>query len=383
MARPVPRRRSEREAPDAAQYTSRRARAQAKDDEPEGDEEDRRPRRSRGRGELPQRGSSSRRGRAQEPEDDGFPQSKREVAKLSDEDWDALVDELELDADEATEDSVWEAIEERRAGADEPDDEPPARGRRSRRSAEPDDDDEKPARGRGRRSRRDADDDEDEKPARGRGRGRGRSRGGDDDDEEEPSQFKASRGFQGFKKTREAVGGFDDDFKLTEDEVLVKFLEPEPFATYGEHGLYNELKDGQRVWTCLKPHDACPICDAGHKPRPVALWNIIVIPEEGRPELKVLKAGPKLEKLLEKKAALKTGPLDKEYYSLSQTEGKNNGPVEYAVEVVRERDLGEWETEPFTDDELDDWFDKAHDEDFVKYPSRKQAREIASKLLDD
>lgn len=379
MARPVTRRRSEREAPDADKYTSRRARAQAQDDDND-TEEDRRPRRSRGRGELPQRGGSSRRARAQEePKDDGFPTSKREVAKLSDEDWEALCDELELDVDEATEDSVWEAIEERRSDdGDDADDEPPTRGRRSRRGG--DDEDEKPSRTRRSRSRDDDDEDEDRGSRR---RGRGRSRDDDDEEEDEGSDFKPAKGFQGFKKTREAVGGFDDDFKLTDDEVLVKFLEPEPFATYGEHGLYKELSDGQRVWTCLKPHADCPICDTGHKPRPVALWNIVVIPEEGRPELKVLKAGPKLEKILEKKASLKTGPLDKEYYSLSQTEGKNDGPVEYAVELVRERDLGEWEADPFTDDELDDWLEKAHDADFVKYPSRKQAREIARKLLDD
>lgn len=381
MPRPVPRRRSEREAPDADQYTSRRARAQAQDNDDDGDAEERRPRRSRGRGELPQRGGGRRAAaRDDEPKDDGFPTSKRALAKLSDEDWDALVDELELDPDEATEDSVWEAIEERRTDGGG-DDEPPARGRRSRRASRDDDEDDKPARGRSRRSSRSDDDEDEDRGSRRRGRGRSRD-DDDDDDDEETTRFKPASGFQGFKKTREAVGGFDDDFKLTEDEVLVKFLEPEPFATYGEHGLYKELKDGQRVWTCLKPHDDCPICDTGHKPRPVALWNIVVIPEEGKPELKVLKAGPKLEKILEKKAALKTGPMDKEYYSLSQSEAKNDGPVEYSVEVVRERDLGEWDADPFTDDELDDWLEKAHDADFVKYPSRKQAREIARALLD-
>ena len=165
--------------------------------------------------------------------------------------------------------------------------------------------------------------------------------------------------------------------------MLVKFLDDEPFATYGEHGLYKELSDGQRVWVCLAPEEICAICGTGHTARAVALWNVVVIPEEGKPELKVLKAGPLLEKAIELKAALKSGPMSREYYSLSQTPGKNDGPPSYAVEVIRERELeDEWSFKPFTDAVLDDWLDRSYDESFVKFPSEKQIKDIARKLRD-
>lgn len=368
MARPVPRRRSERDAPDAGEYTSRR---RGRSEEPADDEDttERRPRRGRARGELPTRGRRSAPDATQEGTP--IPTSREEVDSLDDEAWDDLVHHFDLDADEADEAALWKAIQ----ATQEPDEEPaPRRGRRGR-SEPADEPDEAP---RGRRGRRAAADEDDEPPARGR-----RGRRSKDDDEDEAPQRTARRGFEAFKETRKAIGGFDDDFKLSEDEVLVKFLEDEPFAVYGEHGLYKELKEGQRVWNCLAPDDDCPIDATGHRPRAVGLWNIVVIPEEGEPQLKVLKAGPKLNGILEKKNGLKTGPLSKEYYSLSQTAGKNDGPVEYMVELVRERDLkAEWQTEPLTDEELEEFEEQMHDETFVKYPTKAQLKEIARKLRD-
>jgi hypothetical protein len=334
------------------------------------------------------------RSRSREPEGPELPTSKRALTQLSDKEWDELTEFLGLEPSDS-EEVVWEAIEDRqpadepppsrgrgrssedegdtprrgRGRRDEPEDEPPARGRgRSRSSRDDEPEDEKPSRGRGRgRSR----DDEDEKPSRGRGRG--------SKEEEYDTTRKPSRGFEGFKKTRKETSNFDD-FKLTEDETLVKFLDDEPFATYGEHGLFKALNKGQRVWICLKPKD-CPVCNTGHDSRAVALWNVLVIPEEGEPKVKVLKAGPMLEELIEKKASLKTGPMTKEYYSLSQTPGKNDGPPQYAVEVVRERDLkADWEEEPFTDDELDDYAKDMQDENYVKYPTLAQMKDIAKQL---
>lgn len=417
MPRPVPRRRA---APDAEEYAPRSRRA-APEDEPA---EERRPSRSRGRGALPEAPSRSRRaarddepdppsrrhkaepeapvrGRsrrsepeaparsrraAPEPEPSAdLPRSLDEVGELSDDEFAELTEELELDVD-ATNDEVWDAIEALS---------PPEPPRRSRRGAAPAEEPSRGRRGRGRQA------EEDEPPARGRGR-RG-ARGARDDDDDEPSSRTARRGFQGFEKTRKETSTFDD-FKLSEEEVLAKFMptvadaqhveegladkvgdltDAEPFACYGEHGLFKELNDGQRVWNCLKP-ESCPIDDTGHKPRPVALWNLVVIPEEGEPELVVLKAGPKLQKILARKAALKTGPLDKEYYSLSQTAGKNDGPVEYSVDVVRERDLSDpdgWDTVPLTEDELDAFIDRMPGNDFVKFPTYKALQDVARKLL--
>ncbi len=372
MARPVSRRRTEREAPDGDTYAAGRGRV-AKD-EPE---EERRPR--RGRGELPaarrDEEPTSRRRAAREPEppdEPTLPTTPDDLDALTDEEYEALCERFDVpkmdDLNEES-DALLAAILDHLG----PEPEEPPRSRRGRRS-EPEPEEEPPSRGRG-RGRAAAADDED------KSRGRGRRSGGGDDDSSSSSRT-PRRGFAGFKKTREETTSFDD-FKLTDEEVLVKFLEDEPFAAYAEHGLYQELREGQRVWICLRPEEECAICDTGHDPRAVGLFNIVVMPEDGNPALKVLKAGPALAKILETKAKLKTGPLSKEYYSLSQSPGKNDGPVVYSVEVVRERDLEEdWKEKPFSDDELAEFRDKMNDETFVKYPSKSDVKDVAKRLRD-
>ena len=364
MAKPIPRRRGgtvESDAPDADAYAPRARRSA----EPEEPEEERRPR--RGRGELPsakddapltRRDRGAKAAPEPEPEGDDYPETLADLVAVSDEDYDALLDEFKIDDDlndVEAEDALWDAITATRAPK------PTARSRRGR-AAEPEE--EKPSPRRGRSNREEPEEDEDD----------------------EPPRRTAGKGFKGFKKTKDATSSYADDFKLSDEEVLVKFLEDEPFATYGEHGLYDELKrhGGQRVWTCLSPEEQCGICDTGHRARPVALWNIVVIPEEGTPELKVLKAGPALEKVIEQKAGLKSGPMGKEYYSLSQTPGKNDGPPTYAVEVQRERELEtDWSFKPFSTSELKDWAEKSYDETFVKFPTVKQIKDIANILREE
>lgn len=382
MAKPIPRRRGgtvTNDAPDADAYASRSRRSA----EPDKPEEERRPR--RGRGELPSAAkddgppAGSRRARAQardaEPKGDSYPASVKELDVLNDQSYDDLLDEFEIDPDldgDDQMDALWDAIQATRVPKITA---APSRRGRPAESDEPWED--TPAFG-GRRSKP-----EDDKPRRGRSN---REEPDDDSGEfgDEPPRRTASKGFKGYEKTRAATSSYADDFKLSEEEVLVKFLDDEPFATYGEHGLYKELNDGQRVWVCLAPDESCAICDTGHRARAVALWNIVVVPEEGKPELKVLKAGPALEKVIEQKAGLKSGPMGREYYSLRQTPGKNDGPPVYAVEVIRERELeDEWSFKPFTDDALDDWLDKAYDETFVKFPSEKQVKDVARKLRDE
>jgi hypothetical protein len=387
MAQPVPRRRAERDAPDADSYAGRGRRDAASDDE------DRRPRRGRERGELPGR----RGGREPEPperttEGTEIPATEKDLEGVSDDDYNELLNFFDVpeglsESDEFV--ALWEAVEKSREepagagpsrgrrGRSEPDDEPPARGRGRSRS----DEDEPPARGRGRASR---DEGGDEDKPRGRGRSsrgdepRGRGR---DEDDEPPTRRTPRGGFEGYKTTRSKT--YTGDFKLTPDLLLSKFLEDEPFDSYAEHALFTELKDGQRIWMCIE--DDCPICNTGHKPRAVALWNIIAIPEEGEPHLEVLKAGPMLSKEIEKKAALKTGPMTKEYYALAQPDQeKNSGPIGPIVEVVRERDVkDEWKFDPFTDKELDEFFaDRPDPKTYVQFPKRSELKEVARKLRD-
>lgn len=360
MPRPVPRRRGrEDEAPDADKYTGRRGRTT--EDAPD---EDRRPRRGRERGELPaSRGRRSepeppedtrpRRSRRSEPDEPTEPTTIEELDKLNDDEREELLTKYDIptmDDSNDEDDALLEAILQ----AQEP---PPSEGR-----------------GRGRGRSRESEP-ADEAPHGGR---RGRSR--DDEPDDRPARTPRA-GFQGYKKAREKT--FTGDFKLTEDELLVKFLDDEPFDSYVEHGLFKELNDGQRVWICIEEN--CPICATGHTGRAVGLWNIIAIPEEGDPTVEVLKAGPGLTKELEKKAALKTGPLTKEYYSLSQPLTKRGEqPQGPNVEVIRERDVKEdWGFDPFTDAEIEDFREMTPDPTtYVQFPSLSDLKDVAKRLRD-
>jgi hypothetical protein len=77
--------------------------------------------------------------------------------------------------------------------------------------------------------------------------------------------------------------------------------------------------------------------------------------------------------------------MSKEYYSLSQTPGKNDGPPIISVEVVRERDLTDpdgWDTEPLTKAELSAFRKEMKDETDVKFPSKAELKAVARKLRD-
>jgi hypothetical protein len=352
--------------------------------------------RSRGRGELPSRRS------APEPEPAAAPlPSPAEVAGYSDDELLDLAEGLGVDISDETmpmeeiEQQVLAEIASRSA---------PTRSeaRRARRATEspeleeatrqgaaalasrrgqsppqdhgPDPEDVAPS-----RSRRGAPAPEPAAPARGRGRGAPAQA------PEEPSEkLVARKGFEGYKLTRAATSSFADDFKLTTEEVLVKFLQDEPFATYGEHGLYRQLNDGQRVWNCVKEFGLdCPICDRGHKCRAVALWNVVVTGGDGVPQSQILKAGPALEKILEAKGAARTGPLSQHYYSMAQSDpNDNDGPVQYFVELVREGDVAtEWKFLPFTEDELTEFEPDMKDENYVEFPTMRQLTDVARKMV--
>lgn len=374
MARPISRRsRSEEDEEPTADKYSRRGRSEEQDDDAT---EERRPR--RGRGELPptgRRGAAAeepeeprgrRRGRSEEPEErpsrrsrreepeepqgDEYPATPAELEKLSDKDYEALLEEFDIPQGKPEDefDNLWAEIEAKRES------EPPSRGRR----------------GRGR--------EEEEESPRGR-RGRGRSDEDDEDDNDRPTR-KPRPGFEGFKKTKEATYK-DIEVRLGQDEELFKFLDDGPFDTYAEHGLYDELKDGQRVWVCLEVD--CPICATGHQARPIGLYAVVRIPEEGDPEVRIIKAGPGLTSELETKSKLKTGPLSAPYYGMSQTKaGKKEGPVKYSVNPYREREVEEeWKFKPFTEKELDEFRNEAPDPaTYVKMPRLSDMKEVARKL---
>lgn len=256
----------------------------------------------------------------------------------------------------------------------EPEEEP--RSRRTRRVRDEDEDvDEKPARRSRRSSRDDEDEDVEEKPRSRRSRSSSRDeevddsprrssrRSSRDDEDEEPPRRSSKGGFQRFKKEKSQNSNYPNWAKLTDEEVVYKFLDDEPVAVWGQHWA------GGRSWTCANTEDdmdRCPLCDKGSPVTSQAAFNVIELSEDDA-VLRVLRAGSLLVQLIESKASSKTkGPLGKHYWALSAVGEKKKN---YSMEVVREADLvKEWDYQPLDEDELDSFDAKAYAENRIVQP---------------
>lgn len=255
-----------------------------------------------------------------------------------------------------------------RSRRDEEDDTPaPSRGR-SRRHEE---DDEPPAR---RRGRRDPDEDEERTPRSSSRRSR--------DEEDEPRPKASGKGWGAFKAKREEYSDFLKPYKLPEDQKeIIKILDEEPFAVYSEHWL--DERSGKKSFTCLG--DDCPLCNVGDKARVYALFNIVDLRDPEDPKVSFWKCSQTVADILEGYAQdPKTSPINRFdlYWSIQKTGGGKKGRVQTHLNPVKARDLlDDWDIEPLSEEEIEEFEDKAFEEDAViEYSSRKALREIADDL---
>jgi hypothetical protein len=233
----------------------------------------------------------------------------------------------------------------------------------------------RPRRGRARRSEQDSFDEGASEATASR-----RSRRSDEPEE----RGTVAKGWGGYKKNKKESGGFPDDFKVPEnDEVLIKFLESEPFASYRQHWL-KELN--RKSYVCLG--EDCPLCDElGDSPNAtVVLFNVLDLTDPDNPEVKVWKATSNPTSEIERRAeSSKTSPIDRpDLYFVVSKDKQKNGFFAYSVDPVKARDLEEdFDMAPFTEAELDEFLEKLYDESVVKLDSRRELRDIARDLLND
>ena len=143
--------------------------------------------------------------------------------------------------------------------------------------------------------------------------------------------------------------------------MLLKFLEPEPFASYGQHWV------GQRSYTCGMNADyqKCPLCSVGNPCRYLALFNIIEV-DSG--ENRYWEVGPSATKtLMEFNEEARTSPLSKDgLYFAAKRFKKDNGFFDFKIERVKEDDLDEeFDLAPLEDDELNKAMDSLFTEEVV------------------
>lgn len=143
-------------------------------------------------------------------------------------------------------------------------------------------------------------------------------------------------------KPKRESGDYPTDFRFSEQQQLVRFLENEPFAVYDQHWI--DRTEGKRSFVCLG--DDCPLCTIlGDKARAKFAFNVLVLSDE-EPNVQILTAPPTFARQL--RAANddpRRGPLTKFYWSISR---QGSGPqTTYTLDRVRGTDLAEeWDLDP-------------------------------------
>ena len=268
----------------------------------------------------------------------------------------------------------------------EVDEEEDERPRRRRRPRDEDDEDERPRRRRPRdeededededeeeeerpRRRRSRDEDADEPPRRRRSRDDEDDEDEDEDEDEEPRRTRGKKSKKRGSNRNSGWGGYDNVKSRSSSyasklmvsklrgESLIKFLEDEPFGSYGLHW-FDELS-GKKGWMCLDSvgKEKCPGCDLGDRPTPNALFNVLELDDDGDWVPKVIAAGTRLTGQLQGLADGKGG-LSGPYWSvMAGPKGSGTGNFQ----KVKERDLEEdWDVDPLSRAELEDFREDSH-----------------------
>lgn len=144
------------------------------------------------------------------------------------------------------------------------------------------------------------------------------------------------------RKATPSESKFAAFLKFSDQPVLVRFLQDEPFKVYEEHWI--DRTEGRRSFVCLG--DECPLCTiAGDKPRPKVAFNVLVLSDE-QPQTQIMIAVPTLARLLmDAHEDPKKGPLTRYYWAIRRL-GMGRD-TQYTLERVRATDLAEeWELDP-------------------------------------
>lgn len=159
-----------------------------------------------------------------------------------------------------------------------------------------------------------------------------------------------SSGWSSDRRPKRPSADRPDRFTVPEgEEVLIKFVEDQPFASIFQHWVMTQ--NGRRPYTCLETED-CPMCSAGDRAKSMDHFNIIQMTGDGvsEPVHKVWYAtADPTAAIREKAKGRSTSPINKDgqYFAVSKVKGAN-GFNTYSVERVREDELDDWGVQPLT-----------------------------------
>ena len=188
------------------------------------------------------------------------------------------------------------------------------------------------------------------------------------------------RGWGAAEETKSADSPFAQRLKVTNESVVIKFLEDDPYTSYRQHWIERQ---GQKSFTCTSSIHAkgCPLCDAGDRPIARFCFNVALLIPGEEPVLRSYEVGPRVvDSLKNFHQDPKMGPLPKHYWSVSKT-GKG-ATSQTNHQLVKATDLVEdWDLDPITDAQLASLKAKAYDSSIVSIPSFKTLQQIAAEEL--
>lgn len=188
------------------------------------------------------------------------------------------------------------------------------------------------------------------------------------------------RGWGAAEETKSADSPFAQRLKVTNDAIVIKFLEDDPYTSFRQHWIERQ---GQKSFTCTSNiHDkGCPLCDAGDRPSARFCFNVALLIQGEEPVLRSYEVGPRVvDSLKNFHQDPKMGPLPKHYWSVSKT-GKG-ATSQTNHQLVKAVDLEEdWDLDPVSDSQLAALKTKAYDSSIVSIPSYKTLQQIAAEEL--
>lgn len=221
----------------------------------------------------------------------------------------------------------------------------------------------------------DDDEDEHERPSRKAHTSK------DADDADAPAPRMIKRGWGAVDSAVSSDSSFAQRLKVSDDPIIVKFLEDEPYAVLRQHWIE---RSGQKSFTCiadLSPK-GCPLCDAGNRPSSRFNFNVVLLSEEDEPAIKSYEVGVRVIDQLKNFATdPRQGPLTKHYWAISRSGKGSRSSTNH--QMIKDRDLDEYGLTALDDSELKILRKKAYDASIIQIPEYKTLLDIAKEDLDD
>lgn len=188
------------------------------------------------------------------------------------------------------------------------------------------------------------------------------------------------RGWAAADEQKNANSAFAQRFKPDQEQVVVKFLEDDPYTSYRQHWID---RPGQKSFTCtaqMHPK-GCPLCDTGDRPSSKYCFNVAILSPSEDPVVRSYEVGTRvIDSLKNFHQDPKMGPLSKHYWAISKTGQKQSTQTNH--QLVKATDLVEdWEIDPLTEAQIAALKKQCYDYSIVSIPSYKQLQEVAAEEL--